>query len=149
MHLMVFGCFLLALGVFAFVTRDGWRPSPPPLFVALMVAELGAALLYVGLADVVNVTLVTITPTTVTREDGPLPWRRRRELLRSQIDVRTRVTRRNDPRRGHRGLPPEAEVVGVSTPESAIVLFDLFGSLTQAEHVASAIRTLMAQHRHH
>jgi hypothetical protein len=146
---MLSGCVFLAFGVFALVTREGWRPSPPPLFVALAIAELGAALFYVGLANVVNVTRVTMTPTTVVREDGPLPWRRRRELLRSQIDVRARITCRYDPRRGgRRGLPPEEpEVVGESTPELATVLFDLLDSRERAERVASAVHRVMTQYR--
>ncbi len=144
-YLLFWGAGISAFGLAAIFVRGGPSASPPPWLVGLAAVGLGLAALYVAVANLVNVTRVTLTPSTLIRTDGPLPWRRRVEVLRSQVEIRVTESQRNDARHGAARVPapPAFDVVGHVTHERSVVLFDLLASREEAELVAAALRARM------
>lgn len=144
-YLLFWGAGISALGLAAILVRGSPSASPPPWLVGLAFVALGLAALYFALANLVNVTRVTLTPSTLIRTDGPLPWRRRVEVLRSQVEIRVTESWTSHVPDGVVRSPPPVrfDVVGHITHKRSIVLFDRLQSREDAERVASALRDAM------
>ena len=144
-YLLFWGAGISAFGLAAIFVRGGPSANPPPWLVGLAFVALGLAVLYVALANLVNATRVTLTPSTLIRTDGPLPWRRRVEVLRSQVEIRVTESRTSHVPDGVVRSPPPVrfDVVGHITHKRSIVLFDRLQSREDAERVASALRDAM------
>lgn len=117
------------------------------VLVAIPLSTMGLVGLFVGLANLINVTRVTIEPSTIRREIGPLPWPGWRHVWQRtpEPNVGVRAVRKNTLRNGGGGTNPPLrhEVVSMSGKYTD-VLFDQIASRADAELVLAAVREALA-----
>ena len=141
--LLVWGTFVTAFGVACFAIGA----SDPGALVMTPVIALGGAALYVGIANLVERTRVTITPGEVTRRDGPLRWRSVATWRRHRGDrVVARAVTENDVRNASARWPaPRTHAVVVISREEdrTMRLFEQILSEADARTVAGALSRWM------
>lgn len=143
--LIVWGTFVTAFGLacVAIASRE------PGALAMTPVIALGGAALYVGLANLVNRTRVTITPREITRSDGPLRWRSVVRWRRRRGDrIVARAAARNDVRNGGARWPAPRthDVVVVSRDQDQVVrLFEQILVEDEARAIAATLSEWMRE----